>query len=380
MHKVRVSAKPKYTQNYITVTLTRKPLFHMAGRSLNSVRIVGIGGEHDSTAEAMTVMLPAVTDSVANGAFRGLDALRNVFFGHTPYELGAGVFAGCSQLETAVFAEGTEKVPLATFSDCRKLRMVRLPDSVKRINMDAFKNCSALEKIELPPNLEKIEVSAFWGCSSLEEITLPDSVTELGADAFANCTGLKRVRLPSSLRKIGFCAFQNCTGLKSIEIPEGVEVLPMGVFAGCRNLRHIVLPDSLKYISAYAFYQCQSLDLVECDNPERFVRALEGTPFGRKNWPQPEEPARFPMELLHRFVDEVPGAMLSAMGYPLFDIDKKYQFFLTDYPGIIQVRARRIDAESPMGADNEEFLVDEKLEPVPDIRPTIDPEEFVAII
>ena len=343
MGKMSITAKPKYTKNYITLDAARAPDFCMEDQLLTNVRSAEPDAAERKRIGPMPVPMPENMDAVENGAFCCLDSLRGVFWNHVPYRLGANVFSGCTGLETAILAEGTEKVPLGTFSDCTKLRLIRLPRSVGRINMDAFKNCVALKSITLPPELEVIEVSAFWGCRSLEEIDLPDSVTELGSEAFANCTNIKKVKLPASLKDIGACAFQNCTSLESVVIPEGVKSLPMGVFAGCRNLKHIVLPDALEYISPYAFYRCDALD----------------DPSLRRKGPQ------FPMELLHRFAGEVPGSMLTAMGYVWFDVDRKYQFFLSDEPGIIEVHARPVYAECPKGYGYDKFFVGEALEPLP---------------
>jgi len=379
VRKVRITIKPRYTQNYITVKSLRRPAFHMEGCTLTGIRTIAPDDVKNTTVKLLPIPIPEMTEMIANGAFSGMDSLHSVFLGYTPYRLGSGVFSGCTGLEAASLAEGTEKIPLETFSGCKNLRTVHLPGSVRRINMDAFKNCSELKKINLPSALEGIEASAFWGCRSLEEIILPDSVTELGNEAFANCTSIKKVKLPESLKKIGACAFQNCTSLESVVIPEGVKSLPMGVFAGCRKLRNVVLPNSLEYINPYAFYRCDTLEYVECTNAERFEQALECTPFWWRNCLYQKKPARFPMELLNQFAGEVPGSVLTAMGYPWFDIDKKYQFFLSDYPGVIEVHSRRMDAEYPKNALYDSFLINEALEPIPDLRPLIDAKDCVAI-
>lgn len=376
---MRINAKPKYTQNYIRINSIHPPVFHRNGNTLTAIQPVASEDTANLPPAPQAVVIPNEITSIANNAFRGLGSLKNICFGHTSYQLGSGVFSGCTALESAVLGEGFEKVPLQTFADCPKLQLVRLPRSVRRINMDAFKNCDALKGITLPPELEIIEVSAFWGCRSLEEIDLPDSVTKLGAEAFANCIGLKKVRLSAALEEIGSCAFQNCISLEEIVIPEGIKALPMGVFAGCRKLRHIVLPSTLEYISPYAFYRCDGLEFVECVHAERFEQALECTPFWQKNRMDPHKPHRFPMELLNHFAGEVPGTMLCAMGHSIFDIDKKYQFFLSDYPGAIRVRSRWLNTEYPAGADYDEFLINDAFQPIPDIRPLIDAKDCVSV-
>lgn len=380
MGNVKISAKPKYTKNYITINIPCKPEFSVFGRTLAGIREIPCSEIEEKPDERFSLEIPENIDAIANNAFSCLMALQNVCFKHRPYYLGSSIFFGCTGLETAVLAEGTEKIPLETFSGCENLRMVRIPDSVKRINMDAFKNCSSLKQITLPPALEVIEATAFWGCCSLEKITLPDTLTALDDEAFANCVSLKQVRLPASLKKIGVGAFQNCVNLRSIVIPEGVKSLPVGVFAGCRNLTQVVLPASMQYISPYAFYNCDMLSSVEGTNVERFERALECTPFWWKNCLYSQKPSRFPMELLYLYTDSVPGTMLMAMGYTGFDIDKAYSFSLTDYPGIIEVHAHWMNSGYPKSAEEEIFLIDDDLKPIPDIRKLVTEDEYFSTL
>ena len=380
MNNVKITAKPKYTKNYIAVNIPCRPEFSVYGRTLAGIREIPCSEIEGKPNERFLLEIPENIDAIANNAFSCLKALQNVCFKHRPYDLGSSLFFGCTGLETAVLAEGTKKIPLETFSGCKNLRVVRLPNSVKRINMDAFKSCSSLKRIALPPALEVIEASAFWGCRSLDEITLPDTLTVLDNEAFSNCTGLKEVRLSASLEKIGAGAFQNCVNLKSIVIPEGVKSLPMGVFAGCRNLSHVVLPKSVQYISPYAFYKCDMLHSVEGTRVERFEQALECTPFWQKNWLYGQGPSRFPMELLYQYAGEVSGSMLSAMGYPDFDIDKAYTFSMTDYHGIIEVRSHWLDSGYPKSADDDIFLVDDDLKPIPDIRKLVTEDEYFSTL
>ena len=371
MRYVRITAKPKYSKNYITADLPCTPVFHIAGQTLAGIREIPYSEVQEKPRERISLEIPDDVKTIANYAFSGLRGLRNVCFNHAAYYLGAGIFFDCPDLKTAVFAEGTEKIPLETFSGCKNLQRIQLPDSVKRINMDAFKSCTALAEISLPSALEVIEASAFWGCSSMERITLPDTLTVLDNEAFANCTGLTEVVLSASLKTLGAGTFQNCVNLKRIVIPEGVTSLPMGVFAGCRNLSHVVIPKTMRYISPYAFYKCDRLRFVEGAPMERFAYALMGTPCGWEFWPEGKKPAQFPMELLYQYAGEVSGTMLSAMGYPGFDIDKTYSFSLTDHDGVIEVRARWLNTDYPKGANEDIFLINDALEPVPNAQKLI---------
>lgn len=234
--------------------------------------------------------------------------------------------------------------------------------------MEAFKNCSALKEIAFPESLEVIELYAFWGCRSLEEISLPKSVTELGDDCFASCTNLKKAELPDSLKSIGFCAFMNCISLEEIVIPAGVTELPLGVFAGCKKLRRVVLPETVESIHPYAFYRCKKLEQVEHPAVERFANALEHTPFWRIKNPDAPVKKQLPMELLNIISGPVSGAMLSAMGYHWFEVDREYRIVLTGEPGVFEVCSRYPSGETFL---NDRRLMNEHLEPIPGIEPLI---------
>ena len=368
MTRVKITAKPRQQDDHITVRSEKAPHLLLDGTVLR-----GFTNEKETgrTKKLTGVEIPAWVDTIENYAFSGWDILQHVCFGKTPFRLGCGVFSNCLSLKTAVLAEGTDRVSMSTFSGCTSLQKVTLPDTVTRINMNAFKNCTALETVAFPPALETIEMTAFWGCRSLMELCLPDGLKELGNDAFGNCTGLKQVHLPGSLQEIGSCAFQNCTALEEIVIPEGVKQLPLGVFAGCKNLRRVVLPQSLEQVSAYAFYRCTSLETVEHLDPGKFEKALWDTPFCQKRRLGVPGKSRLPMELLNQISGKISGCVLSAMGYHWFDIDREYQIFLTDRPGVVEVHSRYTDEKTPNQWFNDYFLMTEDLEPISGIRPVL---------
>lgn len=371
MHKVRMTARPRYEENHITVKAEHQPVLVQDGTVLTGFRLTGKNGAGYDNAKCRTVVIPSSVDVIDNNAFSGWAALRHVCFDKRVCRLGSGVFSNCTSLETAAFAEGTEKIPLETFSGCSSLRKVTFPDTVTRINMDAFKNCRALEELLLPPALEVIEPAAFWGCRGLKTLRLPDTVTELGDNAFGSCTGLRQVSLSAGLKYIGSCAFHNCIHLEEITIPSGVKKLPAGVFAGCRNLRRVVLPETMESVSAYAFYQCEALEIVDHPNPGKFIHALRGTPFRNRQAPGPDQRKQLPMELLNMFAGEISGCVLCAMGYHWFDIDRDYRIFLTNHEGVIEVHSRYPDTAIPGGYGNDRWLMTEALEPIPGPQPLL---------
>lgn len=341
MNKITVTVKPPREENYIAVLAGQTAELVVSDDTLSGYRISP--GWTAWPAALRIIPIPEEVTTLDQRALAQWEGLKHVQFRHGTYQMSAGVFANCTDLETVVLGEGTWKIPLETFRGCANLRSVRLPDSVRRIRMDAFRDCSSLRSIQLPEGLEAIEDSAFMGCGALEEICLPDSVTELGEDAFSGCTALKKVRLSPALESIGSCAFLNCVSLEEIEIPPRLRKLPMGVFAGCKNLKKVVLPPDLKDIDAYAFYNCGCQD------------ASAAAP-------------RLPMGLLNRFAGPVPGAMLAAMGYHRFDIDRSYRIFPTANPGVFEVRSQY---ETPKGFLNDRYLMDEDLEPIPGEKPEI---------
>lgn len=367
MKTTKVVIKPKYPGDYLVIKPGEVPKLQVVNHILT-------GYDSDTFLNPeldRQVVIPVDEDveRIDNQAFHNLWSLYSVRFRHKAYHLGSEVFAGCKNLETVTLAENTRSVPMGTFSDCKSLRIVHLPDTVTTINMDAFKNCGALPGIDLPAQLKTIEVGAFCGCRNLKKLHIPAAVTEIGTDAFANCTSLEEVILPSNLELLGDCAFLNCAALEEIWIPPQVTTLPVGVFAGCKNLKRIILPEGIQHISPYAFYGCDRLEEISLENPERFTGALRNTPYWKKRHPEYKRRPQVPMALLQFFAGDVSGTVLSAMGYPWFDMDRDYQIYLTEHPDVYHIRAQYA-GEDGMGY-YDYWLLDSNLEPIGGIEPLV---------
>lgn len=367
MAKTKVIVRPKYAGDYLVIRPGEVPTLQVENDVLT-------GYDSDTflnPAPNRQMVIPVGEDveRIDHKAFRNLWSLYSVRFRHKAYCLGSEVFAGCTALETVTLAAGTKSIPMGTFMDCKSLHTVHLPDTVMSINMDAFKNCGALPGIDLPPQLKTIEVGAFCGCRSLKKLQIPATVTEIGTDAFANCTALEEVVLPSSLELLGDCAFLNCTALEEIWIPPQVTTLPAGVFASCKNLKRVILPAGIQHISPYAFYGCDRLDQILLENPERFAGALRSTPYWKKRHPEYKCRPQVPMALLQFFAGDVSGTVLTAMGYPWFDMDRDYQIYLTEHPDVYHIRARYTGEDGMNYYDY--WLLDSKLEPIRGIEPLV---------
>ena len=80
------------------------------------------------------------------------------------------------------------------FEGCSALREVTLPSTLKTLNYACFGWCSSLTNIVMPEGTEKLDWSVFASCTSLSSVTIPSSVKTIDVYAFNKCP-LKEVKI-----------------------------------------------------------------------------------------------------------------------------------------------------------------------------------------
>ena len=248
--------------------------------------VTGCGRSEDGN-----LYIPSMIDgykvvSIAVGAFKQNERIKNVVIADTVTEIGGGAFSSCKYLESVKLPSGLAELPDSLFENCRSLRQVNIPDGITRIGYGAFKRCESLKSLVIPDSvwcidshafyecdalisvsfgegLERIENDAFSRCRAIEKIELPDKVTYIGARAFGECYMLSSVKLPSELIYLGPSAFNACSRLEEVNIPSGMTVIFSNTFFGCGNLLRVSIPDSVVYIDIDAFGNCPKLSYAE---------------------------------------------------------------------------------------------------------------------
>ncbi|MBR5409521.1 MAG: leucine-rich repeat protein [Clostridia bacterium] len=182
-----------------------------------------------------------------------------------------------------VISEGTTSIAEGAFRNYDRLKEAGIPSTVRSIFGEAFYRCASLERIDLPAALTMLDGDAFNGCTSLTEVKLPDALTWLGHQAFIGCVNLREITGGKSLSHVGFNVFGDTAWMNAqpdgvvcfgtfavgykggipadglVTVPEGVKYLTDSLFDGQTELVGVTLPSSLETIGWFAFNQCGRL-------------------------------------------------------------------------------------------------------------------------
>lgn len=220
-----------------------------------------------SKAAVTKVFLPEGLTEIGDGTFSGFNSITEISIPKTVTAIGSkggnGAFAGMDGLKQVHFEYGSELASLGdnTFKDDKNLTLVgentaedaptfNLPSKLSSIGKDAFNGTKA-ETVGIPSGLKTAE-SAFAG-SNLKNVTIPGSVSAVSKEMFSGCKSLEAVSILPGVEEIREGAFKDCTSLKSISIPSSVKTISKDAFKGCTGLTSIYLPNKDIKIDNSAF-------------------------------------------------------------------------------------------------------------------------------
>lgn len=145
---------------------------------------------------------------------------------------------------SVVIPAGTETILKQAFYKNSYVTEVTIPASVKTIGQSAFEGCSALTKVSFTgeSNLNVIEAAAFKDCSSLKTIVLPDKLTRIESQAF-EATKITTVVVDNDGKETD----------AGFSIPRTVTYIGENAFYGVTTLTYLTLQNSLTYIGKGAF-------------------------------------------------------------------------------------------------------------------------------
>ncbi len=267
-------------------------------------------------AEGKPVVTSYFVTEVADGAFEGCDALREVTFNGATVKFGKNAFKGCSSLRKFVFptsfATDTE-IGESAFEGCESLGEISFGNRVAPIPAKAFAGCTDLSNITIaapePPamaadafdaatlaaavvRVPKSALTAYkeadgWkGFRSIDAISeysfvkdgvyyLVDEMNskkcKVTLDGFGSYSG--EVVIPEyvtnngvtyTVTEIGKDAFRGSAGLTKVTLPESVYNLGINAFQGCSSLESITLPDAVGSLPDELFRDCTALKSFTC--------------------------------------------------------------------------------------------------------------------
>ena len=103
-------------------------------------------------------------------------------------KIGDGAFAGLDSIKEFVVPDGIIEIGNSAFSGCMEMRSISLPESLVRIGSYGFYSCRLLRKVVLPSNAAQVGHNVFGNCQNLSEITIPDSLESYDEYFLYNCS------------------------------------------------------------------------------------------------------------------------------------------------------------------------------------------------
>lgn len=221
---------------------------------------------------------------VDEGAFQGLESLREAEIPGTVRTIDRFAFNSCGNLRSVFIGEGAKKLAAHSFTGCPGLQTVYVPSTLTDIDPEAFSDSE--KKLVLLGDLDSpvseladnigLTYARIDAASNDSGITVryyrtkqtnaripdfiggsPVTVIESGRNEAVFPAEVQSVSLPVSLDKIGDYAFQSVM-IKSIDIPDGVRQI--GRYAFSQSfIENIELPDSVISADKQAFFVCMYL-------------------------------------------------------------------------------------------------------------------------
>ena len=260
------------------------------------------------------VTLPERVTEIGEGAFSGVEGLKEVIVPGTVKVIQKNAFSYNTEIEKVTIEDGVLSIGESAFAGCSSLKEVIIPDSVIEIGGSAFRSCTNLKKVQLSDNITSIESQTFTNCNNLTTINMPDSLISISDEAFRSCSKLDSIELPASVTSISSSAFLNCTNLynltideanpvyevedgiiytkdnstlimlapmatkKEVTIREGIKRLEENSLSICTSMTTLNLPSSLEYITGMAFPIGSNTTLETINIPEsnEYYKAEDG--------------------------------------------------------------------------------------------------------
>ena len=179
--------------------------------------------------------------------------------------------------------ERVTEIGEGAFSGVEGLKEVIVPGTVKVIQQNAFSYNTEIEKVTIEDGVLSIGVNAFRGCTSLKEVIMPDSVIEIGQKAFSVCTNIATVQLSNSITSIQYATFSGCQNLTTINMPESLVTIGSSAFNSCTKLDNINIPASVTSISSNAFNGCKRLYNLTIDEANSVYEVEDGIIYAKDN-------------------------------------------------------------------------------------------------
>lgn len=177
----------------------------------------------NSASVATTVHLPKSILEIANEAFSGATALKDIIVNENNEKF--------SSIDGILYNK--DQTTLLSCAPAHAVTNFSLISSVTTIKDYAFANQSNLTSFSGNSVLTSISNYAFYKCASLTTVDNISHVSTIWTQAFFGCNSLsdQHFSIPDSVTTIKVRAFGKCTSIDTIIIPDTVTTLEISAFA-----------------------------------------------------------------------------------------------------------------------------------------------------
>lgn len=183
--------------------------------------------------------------AIAEGAFSGLNTVKELVVGDTVVNIGLNAFKGCGALGAVTLGNSVAVIEQGCFDDC---------DMLKRIDVDATNGSFA----SVDGILYTRDLSTLIRCPQAygkEEFAVEQGTTLISEGAFRDCVKLTKLTLADNCA-LSSASFYQCINLKEIVFATGLIAIPDRCFFGAVLLEKIALPEGIESVGDYSFFGC----------------------------------------------------------------------------------------------------------------------------
>jgi len=222
-------------------------------KSFSAENLKNINASFDGCTNLKTVTIPGSVQNIADNAFKGLEKLATVTFGHNSNDgdqltyLGTSAFEGCVAL-TAIDLSATGLTDLS--------------------NSFVFKGCTALATVALPQNPWYMPVSDL-GFGMFEGTAIEELDASMVQGTIYNVFNTSKKTPNTTLKtlKVGYAeilgnSFAYCTALETLETAS--PCIRSNAFEKCTSLATVTVNPTITYNSFYGKYSIEKNAFKDC--------------------------------------------------------------------------------------------------------------------
>ncbi len=264
-------------------TFTEQGITYTLSEDKQSYVVSACDKQKTDTANILSVYNEKPITTIADGAFKLCDGLKNIIIPDSVTSIGLLSFAGCDALTDVTIGNGVTTIGERAFQMCKTLQNLTIGNNVTEIGSYAFGWCNELENVYISSMENWCQINFAYESSNplsnganlylndelITNLTIPNSISSISPYAFFHCKSLKSVSIPDNVISIGERSFKTCDQLTNVTIGNGVTVIGESAFSYCAQLTSVTIGNSVTTIENLSFAGCFSLTKIYYTGTEK---------------------------------------------------------------------------------------------------------------